>query len=74
MSANATEEHGWTAVSRSLGQLVASRKTKTESKTVSLEDIPIPDTSLVQRVAKYAKDNLSSQTFNHSMRVYYYGP
>ncbi|KAK4540564.1 hypothetical protein LTR36_009094 [Oleoguttula mirabilis] len=67
------QEHGWTAVPRSLEKLVASRKDKKPSAPVSVEDIAIPDSPLVQDIVKYAKENLSSETFNHSMRVYYYG-
>ncbi|KAK3725156.1 hypothetical protein LTR37_000667 [Vermiconidia calcicola] len=67
------QEHGWTAVPRSLEKLVSDRKNKTAPKPVSLEDMPLPDTPLVQEVLQYAKENLPRETFNHSMRVYYYG-
>ena len=67
------EEHGWTAVPRSLDKLVASCKDPKSSKPVSVDDIPLPDSPLVQSITKYAKENLSKQTFNHSMRVFFYG-
>lgn len=67
------EEHGWTAVPRSLEKLVQSRKDPKPSKPMKVADIPLPDTHLVQSVMKYAKEHLPAETFNHSMRVYYYG-
>lgn len=68
-----TQEHGWSAVPRSMEKLVASRKDPKPSKPVDVKDIPLPDSPLVEAVMKYAKENLPSETFNHSMRVYYYG-
>ena len=67
------QEHGWTAVPRSLEKLVASRKNPQPSKPITVESIALPDSPLVQQVLKYAEENLPIETFNHSMRVYYYG-
>ena len=67
------QEHGWTAVPRSLEKLVASRRNPQLSKPMTIESIALPDSPLVKQVLKYAEENLPSQTFNHSMRVYYYG-
>ena len=33
----------------------------------------IPDTQLVKEVTAYAERELSVETLNHSMRVYYWG-
>ena len=66
-------ENGWTAVPRSLDKLVASRKDPKPSKPVKIEDIPVPNSPLVQQVMGYAKENLPPETLNHSMRVFYYG-
>lgn len=71
--ADATHEHGWTAVPRSLEVLVKSRKNPLPSTPLAVDDISLPNSELVQQVMKYAKDNLSAETFNHSMRVFYYG-
>ena len=69
-----TKEHGWTAVPRSLSQLVADRADPQPSKPVTIGEIPFPETTpLVQQVVQYAKDNLPTETYNHSMRVYYFG-
>jgi len=67
------EEHGWTAVPRSRDKLLDSIGNPKSSKPMKIEDIPLPDSPLVQSVLKYAKENLTKQTFNHSMRVFYYG-
>jgi len=67
------EEHGWTAVPRSMEKLVAGAKSPKSSTPVKVEDIHVPDSPIVQSVIKYARENLSRQTFNHSMRVFCYG-
>lgn len=66
-------DHGWTAVPRSLEKLIASRRDPKLSAPSVVDDIPLPDNALVQQVMKYAKDNLPPETFNHSMRVYFFG-
>jgi len=68
------EEHGWTAVPRSMEKLVSSANSPKSSTPVLVNDIAIPNSPLVQSVMKYAKDHLTKQTFNHSMRVFCYGP
>lgn len=70
---DATLEHGWTTVPRSLEKLVNSRKSPRQSTPLTTDDIFLPDSELVQQVSKYAKDRLPAETFNHSMRVFYYG-
>lgn len=67
------QEHGWTAVPRSMEKLLASRRDPKPSQPVNVEDVPIPVGPLVEQITKYAKENLPEETFNHSMRVYYYG-
>lgn len=67
------EEHGWTAVPRSMEKLVANSKSPKTSTAVSVDQIQIPSSPIVQSVTKYAQENLPNQTFNHSMRVFCYG-
>lgn len=67
------EKHGWTAVPRSLEKLLAERKEKREPWPVQVEDLPLPDGSLVGKVMDYAKAHLPAQTLNHSLRVFLYG-
>ncbi|PFH48851.1 hypothetical protein AMATHDRAFT_64532 [Amanita thiersii Skay4041] len=37
------------------------------------EDFPLPNSQLAREVAKFAKEELDEQTFNHSNRVFIYG-
>jgi cyanamide hydratase len=67
------QQHGWTAVPRSLQKLVDSRKEMKAAQPLNIKDIKLPESSLVDNVQAYAKKNLSTETYNHSMRVYYYG-
>ena len=70
---DAGQEHGWTAVPRSLQKLVTSRKNPKPSTPMTVDEISVPEGELVQHVLNYAKDNLPPETFNHSMRVFYFG-
>lgn len=67
------EKHGWTAVPRSLEKLLAERHEKREPWPLKVEDISLPDGELVGKVMEYARSHLPAQTFNHSMRVFFYG-
>jgi len=69
----AIQGHGWTAVPRSLEKLVTSRKNPKPPAPMTLAEISIPESDLVQQVLNYAKENLPPETFNHSMRVFCYG-
>jgi cyanamide hydratase len=70
---NPIEKHGFTAVPRSLSKLIANHSTKTTSTPISIADIDLPNTPLATSIQAYAKANLPRKTYNHSMRVYYYG-
>ena len=70
---DATHEHGWTAVPRSLEKLIKEKKSSKSSTPVTIDEISLPTGDLVLKVTKYARDNLPIETFNHSMRVYYFG-
>jgi cyanamide hydratase len=70
---NPIEQYGFTAVPRSLDKLIADQSSGATSKTVTVDDIELPNTSLAKSIQAYAKEHLPRQTYNHSMRVYYYG-
>jgi cyanamide hydratase len=70
---NTIEEHGWSAVSRSLDKLLASREAEKAPQPISPKDLELPRSALIDQVLKYAKENLPAETFNHSMRVFHYG-
>ena len=70
---NIIEQFGFQAVPRSLDKLIATQSTKATSTPVSIDDIDFPKTPLATIIHAYAKENLPRQTYNHSMRVYFYG-
>ena len=44
-----------------------------ESPYIRMSEIAVPDTDVVRAVEEYVKKELSQETYNHSVRVYYYG-
>jgi cyanamide hydratase len=70
---NPIEQFGFTAVPRSLDKLIADQSSGATSKAVTVDDIELPNTPLATSIQAYAKEHLPRQTYNHSMRVYYYG-
>lgn len=69
-------QYGWTAVPRSQESLFKELKRSSEEdslKDYSVQGIPLPDSKEAKQVLEYAKRELKEQTYNHSMRVYYYG-
>lgn len=66
--------HGWTAVARDPQALLSGRSYINSPGPLLARDISFPsDDDLVVRVQEYAKDKLAPQTYNHSMRVFYFG-
>jgi cyanamide hydratase len=66
------DANGWTAVPRSLDQLLQHSKTG-NTKPYSVDEIPLPSSPVAKQAMEYAKQHLPVPTFNHSMRVFYYG-
>jgi cyanamide hydratase len=66
------ELHGWRAVPRDPAVLLKD-KSSAEPKPLTVDEIALPESPLAKEVLAYAKRELNEQTFNHSMRVYYYG-
>ena len=65
---------GWTAVVRDPKVLLSGKPHINEPSPVLVKDIAFPsDDDLVVKVQEYARDKLPSQTYNHSMRVFYFG-
>ena len=67
------EEYGWTAVSCDPQQRAATRPPSKPPVPQLVKETPLPDTTLVKDAMEYVKAELPAHTFNHSMRVYYYG-
>jgi len=63
---------GWTAVPRAQSKVLSNVDANAPAKFV-VDDIKLPDSEVVKKTYEYAKEKLPEQTFNHSMRVYYYG-
>lgn len=70
---NPVEEYGFSALPRDPSVILKGRKHNTEPKPISIDDVRVPDTPLAQKVHDYVKQELRTETYNHSMRVYYYG-
>ena len=65
--------HGWKAVARD-PDVFLKGVSPANSKAYTLEDLKFPETKLVQATQDFAKKHLPEPTFNHSQRVYIYGP
>lgn len=64
--------HGWTAVPRSQSKIIAELEDP-KPANIHVDDIQVPDSEVARKTYEYAKRELPEKTFNHSMRVYYYG-
>ncbi|KAL9062160.1 MAG: hypothetical protein Q9157_009173 [Trypethelium eluteriae] len=71
---NPIKDYGWEPVPRSFNQLLATRPEQNKkAEPIQVDSIELPETKLAQDILDYARKELSEPTFNHSMRVYYYG-
>lgn len=73
MSQSTLETHGWTAQPRDFSAFLGEKKDLPPPEPQTVDRIPLPTTPLARAVLDYAKKELREETFNHSMRVYYYG-
>ena len=66
--------HGWTAVPVDANAILQGRPYIHEPGPLLVKDIGFPsDDPVVAKVHDYAREHLPPQTFNHSMRVFYFG-
>jgi cyanamide hydratase len=65
--------YGWTAFPRKVDTLLATRRDVKDAVPISVSDMKLPDSKLAKTILEYAKTELATETFNHSLRVYYYG-
>ncbi|AEO60908.1 hypothetical protein MYCTH_2069839 [Thermothelomyces thermophilus ATCC 42464] len=66
-------EHGWTPVPLDADAIFQGKPYLHEPAPVLVKDIHFPsDDPLVARAQEYAKEQLPLQTYNHSMRVFYW--
>lgn len=74
MSAPSSHEtYGWTAQPRDVSVFLGDKKVLNEPVSQTVDNISLPATPLAKAALEYARKELSEETFNHSMRVYYYG-
>ena len=66
-------EFGWTAVPRNVETILGDKAFLHSPTAVHVEDIPFPSSRLAQEIQTLVQEELTEQTYNHSMRVYYYG-
>ncbi|KAK1240276.1 hypothetical protein MKX08_007718 [Trichoderma sp. CBMAI-0020] len=73
MSANEIAQNGWTALPLDPSKLFGGKPFKNAPGQLLVSDIKFPeDDPIVAKVQSYAKEKLPIQTYNHSMRVFYY--
>ena len=64
--------YGWEARPRDVSILLNGKNNR-DPKPQTVASFKLPNSALAKSVLEYAKKELSTETFNHSMRVYYYG-
>ena len=67
------EIHGWTAQPRSFSTFLGDTNALPAPEPQRVADMALPSSALANAVLEYARRELREETFNHSMRVYYYG-
>lgn len=70
---DAVKTYGWEAKPRDPSVILGGKKNIKDPKPQTVASIKLPDSTLAASVLKYAATELSTATFNHSMRVFYYG-
>lgn len=73
MSTNEVAQNGWTSVPLDPSKLFGGEPFKNAPGPILAADIKFPDDDpIVAKVRSYAKEKLPIETFNHSMRVFYF--
>ncbi|KAL8802067.1 MAG: hypothetical protein Q9223_007075 [Gallowayella weberi] len=67
------KSYGWEAKPRNPSVILGEKKFVKDAEPQPVASIELPDTPLARSTLEYAKRELKKETFNHSMRVYYYG-
>jgi hypothetical protein len=64
--------NGWTAVPRSFTKSLADVDKNKQAELVT-DGVKPPSSEIAKKTYEFAKEQLPEKTFNHSMRVWYYG-
>lgn len=73
MANNDIALHGWTPIVRDHQALLAGKPYINKPSALLVKDIEFPSDDLVSKVREHAEEKLPGPTFNHSMRVFYFG-
>lgn len=73
MANNEIAIHGWTPVVRDHQALLSGKPYINRPSALLVKDIQFPSDDVVAKVREHAKEKLPVPTFNHSMRVFYFG-
>ncbi|RGP70210.1 cyanamide hydratase [Fusarium sporotrichioides] len=74
MSSLEIKANGWTAVPLNAKEILDTVGKLVEGPTYKVEDIQFPSNDkLVAEAQSFAKERLSPEAYNHSMRVFYWG-
>lgn len=66
-------EYGWTSLPCDPAKWGGNKIYNKEPVPKLCSSISLPDTALVKAAMEHVKQELPEHTFNHSMRVFYYG-
>ncbi|KAI1484542.1 hypothetical protein F5X96DRAFT_663810 [Biscogniauxia mediterranea] len=66
-------KHGWTAVPCDAAAILKGKPYIHKPMAYKFTDISFPNDPIVAKIQAYAKEHLIEQTYNHSMRVFYWG-
>lgn len=64
--------NGWTAVPRSFTKSLADVDKNKQAELVT-NNVKLPSSEIAKKTHDFSKAQLPEKTFNHSMRVWYYG-
>ena len=70
---DAAKLYGWAAKPRDPAVFLEGRTNFQDPVLQTVESIKLPGTPIAKAVLDYARKELNTETFNHSMRVFYYG-
>ena len=73
MASDPIKLYGWTALPRDPSAILNGKTNVRSPQPVTVDSVSLPNTELAKEVMIYARKELSEATFNHSLRVYYYG-
>lgn len=74
MAVDELTQNGWTPIPLDAGQVFKNGPYINKPEPLLVSDMHFPSGDpLVREVQDYAKRKLPAPTYNHSMRVYYYG-